>query len=373
MLPGQHSPKTEPDTGGASLIAPCPNKYRRCVVFFLAPASVDPGLEQGCGSDPSWLCETVYDASNGNRLLVGIAGWLLAVVLILVGALFFSWLARRYLGRVVARMVAPDRSSAARQLERIGINTPAGLFSETDEIGDEDDVRKLARIRSISVVVESTATVIIWTVALLMVLGELGVNLAPLMAGAGIAGVALGFGAQSLVKDCLAGLFILLEDQYGIGDVVDLGEAVGTVEAITLRATTLRGLDGTVWHVPNGEAQRVGNKSQLWSVALVDVDVAYDCDLSLARQVIIDRAGDVCESDQWATSVLDPPQILGVEALGADGITIRVTVKTMPGSQWALQRSLREAFKDALDTAKIEIPFPQRTVWIRNDASGTEE
>ena len=343
------------------------------MVHFLAPASVDPNLEQGCGPNPSWLCETVYDASNGNRLLVGIAGWLVAVVLILLGALVLSWLARRYLGRAVARMVAPDRSSAARQLERLGINTPTGLFDEDDEIDDEDDFRRLARVRSISIVVGSTATVMIWVVALLMILGELGVNLAPLVAGAGIAGVALGFGAQSLVKDCLAGLFILLEDQYGIGDVVDLGEAVGTVEAITLRATTLRGLDGTVWHVPNGDAQRVGNKSQLWSVALVDVDVAYDCDLAVARQVIVDRAVDVCESEQWATAVLDPPQLLGVEALGADGITIRVTVRTTPGSQWALQRSLREAFKDALDTAEIEIPFPQRTVWIRSEAPDNAE
>ena len=343
------------------------------VVHALIAATEDLGLEQSCGASPSWLCEAVYDATNGNRILVGLAEWLFTAVLIVVGALLLSFLARRFLGRAVGRMIAPDRSSAARQLQRVGINTPKGLLGESEGVDEESDPRRLARVHSISVVVGNTATVIIWAIALILMLGELGINLAPLVAGAGIAGVALGFGAQSLVKDCLAGLFILLEDQYGIGDVVDLGEAIGTVEAISLRATTLRGIDGTVWHVPNGEARRVGNKSQLWSVALVDIDVAYDCDLAEARRVIIDSANDVCGTDEWADAVLDPPQLLGIEALGADGITIRVTVRTTPGSQWALQRSLREGFKSALDDAEIEIPFPQRTVWVRNEAISTSE
>ena len=240
-------------------------------------------------------------------------------------------------------------------------DSAAGLVAE------DSDPRRNARVHSISAVVGSTAAVIIWSIALILVLGELGVNLAPLIAGAGIAGVALGFGAQSLVEDCIAGLFMLVEDQYGIGDVVDLDEATGVVEKISLRTTVLRGIDGTVWHVPNGEVQRVGNKSQLWSVALVDVDVAYDCDLAAARQVIIDCATELVEGDEWTDVIIDPPQLLGVEALGADGITIRVTIKVEPGAQWALQRALREALKAALDGAGIEIPFPQRTVWVRRD------
>ena len=126
--------------------------------------------------------------------------------------------------------------------------------------------------------------------AVLLVLGELGVDLAPLIAGAGIAGIALGFGAQNLVKDCITGLFMLIEDQYGIGDVVDLGVATGSVERITLRTTVLRGQDGTVWHVPNGEIRRVGNRSKLWSVAVLDVVVAYDADLAATREVVHDVA-----------------------------------------------------------------------------------
>jgi small conductance mechanosensitive channel len=212
-------------------------------------------------------------------------------------------------------------------------------------------------------------TVIIWVTAIILVLGELGLNLGPFIAGAGIVGVALGFGAQSLVKDCISGLFMLMEDQYGIGDVVDLGEAVGTVENVALRTTVLRGLDGTVWYVPNGEIQRVGNKSQLWSTALVDIDVAYDADLEAVRTVLLDAATEICTDEQWVGDVLEEPQILGVEMLGADGITLRMVVKTAPGAQWALQRALREGFKDALDDAGIEIPFPQRTIWMRNGES----
>jgi small conductance mechanosensitive channel len=334
-------------------------------------AAVDPELELACGTNPSWVCETVFDVTDGNRFLAETADWLVAVAIILVVAWILSQIARRYLGRMVARVMAPDTSLAARQLNRLG-ERATSLVVEPIGIG-ETDPRRQARLSSISLVVGSTASVIIWSIAIIMALGEVGLDLAPLIAGAGIAGVALGFGAQSLVKDCIAGLFMLLEDQYGVGDVVDLDEASGVVERISLRTTVLRGIDGTVWHVPNGEVSRVGNKSQLWSVALVDVDVAYDCDLPTARQVILDGATALVESDEWADVVIEPPQLLGVEALGADGITIRVTVKVEPGAQWGLQRALREALKASLDDAGIEIPFPQRTIWVRRDDVGLDD
>ncbi len=327
-------------------------------------AVVDSDLENACGSNPTWVCESIFDLTNGNRFLAETANWLVSVIVILVVAWILSHVARRYLGRMVARVVAPDKAMAARQIQKLGdrattLTEPIGITT--------DDPRRQARLQSISLVVGSTASVIIWSIAIIMALGEIGVNLGPLIAGAGIAGVALGFGAQSLVKDCISGLFMLLEDQYGVGDIVDLDEATGVVEKISLRTTVLRGVDGTVWHVPNGEVTRVGNRSQLWSVALVDVDVAYDSDLAAARQVILDCATQLIESDEWADAVIDPPQLLGVEALGADGITIRVTIKVQPGVQWGLQRALREALKAALDGAGIEIPFPQRTIWVRRD------
>ena len=323
-------------------------------------------LEDTCGSNPSWICEQLFEMTDGNVVVPPLADTAVRVGAILLVAWIASLLSRRYFARVVARVVAPDRTAASRHIAKFGDRATA-LVANPMGIDDVADPRREARVTSISAVIGSTSTVIIWSVALVMALGELGVNLAPMIAGLGIAGIALGFGAQSLVKDCIAGLFMLLEDQYGIGDVVDLDEAVGTVEKISLRTTVLRGVDGTVWHVPNGVVQRVGNQSQLWSVALIDVNVAYDCDLAAARQVIIDCATNLCASDEWVDAVIDPPQLLGVEALGIDGITIRVTVKTQPGRQWALQRALREAIKAALDGAGIEIPFPQRTIWVRRD------
>ena len=323
-------------------------------------------LENTCGSNPSWICERLFEATDGNRVVPPLVDAVISLAVIFVIAWIASALAHRYFARVVARIVTPDRTAASRHISKLGARAD-DLVSSPLGIDDVPDPRREARLefdqrrrREHDLDHHLVDRVVV-------AFGELGIELAPLIAGLGIAGVALGFGAQSLVKDCIAGLFMLLEDQYGIGDVVDLDEAVGTVEKISLRTTVLRGVDGTVWHVPNGEVQRVGNKSQLWSVALIDVDVAYDCDLAAARRVIIECAQEVCATDEWADAVLDPPQLLGVEALGADGITIRVTVKTEPGAQWGLQRALREALKTALDGAGIEIPFPQRTIWVRRD------
>jgi small conductance mechanosensitive channel len=162
---------------------------------------------------------------------------------------------------------------------------------------------------------------------------------------------------------------ILIEDQYGIGDVIDLGEATGVVEHLSLRTTVLRGVDGTVWHVPNGVVQRVGNLSQLWSVALVDVDVAYETDLERARDVLERAASAVCEREEHADKIVEAPKVLGVEALAADGITLRVIVRVEPGAQWDIQRAIREEVKRVFDAEGIEIPFPQRTVWMRADGA----
>ena len=320
-----------------------------------------------CGSEPKFVCEQVFEATGGNEALTQIADWLIGRPLSVLATVVVAWIAtriaQRYVRRLVKRIVAPDRDATVRRLAKIGIDNPTSL------IGTEPVSRRDARATSISDVVGSTITAVIWVVAFILVLGEFGFDLGPFIAGAGIAGVALGFGAQSLVKDCIAGLFMLVEDQYGIGDIVDLGEAIGEVEQVTLRTTVLRSLDGTVWHVPNGEVQRVGNKSQLWSIALVDIDVAYDSDIAAAKNLMLSTATEVCASKQWSPDVLDEPIVLGVESLGADGITLRMIVKTSPGSQWALQRELREALKASYDNAGIEIPFPQRTVWVRSNAT----
>jgi small conductance mechanosensitive channel len=212
-------------------------------------------------------------------------------------------------------------------------------------------------------VLRSVSTAVIFAIAGVMILGEIGLNLAPLLAGAGIVGLAFGFGAQSLVKDFLSGLFILVEDQFGVGDIVDLDqETSGTVEAVSLRTTRLRSVDGTVWHVPNGEIRRVGNQSQHWSRALIDVEVAYETDLDHAQAVIAGVAHEVASKD---ADVLDEPEVWGVEALGANGVTIRLVVKTRPSQQYRVSRDLRARLKAAFQHEGIEIPFAQQTVWHR--------
>jgi len=205
-------------------------------------------------------------------------------------------------------------------------------------------------------VLGSLVKAVVWIVIVLLVLGEVGVDLAPLLAGAGIAGIAIGFGAQSLVKDFLSGFFILLEDQYGVGDVINLGDATGTVEDISLRITRLRSTDGTVWFVPNGEIKRVGNTSMEWSRALIDVQVAYDSDLAKVTNAIAEVARQFAEDPTWSAAVLEPPEVWGVQAMGPDGLTIRLVVKTAPRQQYAVARDLRGRITDRLRRDGVKGP-----------------
>lgn len=324
---------------------------------------VSSPIDDNCYEQSGTLCKWVYDHTDENEVLANLSNWFvetpLRILLVVIIAMVMTRLARRWVLRLARRLLAPQ-TSATEHLGKVGIDVPDALTAAPDP-------RRESRVNSASVVLTSTIIVAIWAIAGLMILGVIGIDLAPLLAGAGVAGVALGFGAQSLVKDCIAGLFMLFEDQYGVGDIVDLGEAVGVVEEVSLRTTVLRGIDGTVWHVPNGVVQRVGNLSQLWSVALIDVDVAYDTEIERARQLLQRAADEVCGRDEVAATIVEQPKVLGVEALGADGVTLRLIVKVEPGTQWELQRSLREHVKAVFDESAIEIPFPQRTVWVRTD------
>jgi moderate conductance mechanosensitive channel len=182
---------------------------------------------------------------------------------------------------------------------------------------------------------------VLWAMAVLLVLDQLGVSLAPLLAGAGIAGVAVGFGAQALVRDFLSGLFILIEDQYGVGDVVEIGGHTGTVEDLNLRVTRMRAVDGTVWFVPNGELRTVGNSSMEWSRAVVDVPVPPDTDIARASELIAEEARAMAAEEAWADAILEPPEVWGIQAMAADSITIRAVVKTGPRQQHVVARELR--------------------------------
>ena len=321
-------------------------------------------VTDACGADPGWLCRWMFERT-GNELLSSASEWLihrpLKIILILLGAFLLSRIARRAARGLVGRIA---KTSTSDKLANIRSRGPTRFLADEEE---KENSRAQARANTLSTVLSSLISVVAWGAALLMILGEFNVNIGPLLAGASIAGVAIGFGAQSIVKDFISGLFMLIEDQFGVGDTVDLGHASGTVEAVTLRSSTIRDVAGTVWHIPNGEISRVGNKSQIWSRAMLDVEVAYETDLRLAEGVIQRVADELWEDPEWGgDELMGEPEVWGIQSLGASGIAIRLVVKTQPAMQWKVERELRMRIKEAFDEAGIEIPFPQSTIWLRH-------
>ncbi len=325
----------------------------------MAPIAVvvDHGKRvEACGRHAGNVCRFVFERT-GSVGLAKAGEWLvgppLQILLVLVGAYVLNRVLRRAIRRFAARI---EGSAASGRLRRIRERSPSVLFAP-----GEPNLRASARAQTVAAVLRSLCTAVISTFALIYVLGYLGLNLGPLLAGAGVAGVALGFGAQSLVKDFLSGMFMLIEDQFGVGDVIDAGAASGVVEAVTLRTTRLRDLNGTVWHIPNGQVLRVGNKSQQWARAVLDIAVSPTTDLDRAEAVILAAAGEVWADERYKTEVLDSPEVLGVEYLGPDGATIRVIGRTRPGAQFAVSRALRARIAGALETAGVDVPPAQWT------------
>src|SRR3954454_13559936 len=262
----------------------------------------DPGLVDACGpkGDQSWLCSSVYGIT-GDSDAADVADALSKPIRIVV-VLLAAWILVR-LTRVFTRRLVRHLSGGVEKLASMkGVS-----FVDT---GPMPQARRTQRAETIGAVVRSVVSITIWSIAVLTVLEILGINLGPLIAGAGIAGVALGFGAQSLVKDFLSGMFMLMEDQFGVGDVIDTGVAggsstvTGTVEGVRLRTTRLRDIDGVVWHIPNGTILRVGNKSQQWARAVVYVPVTFQTDAAAASEVIRTVSDEVWHDPEFASVIL---------------------------------------------------------------------
>lgn len=304
-----------------------------------------------CVDDLSTLCSQVYKAT-GNEWLAGSTNWLLTKPLKILMIIVIAFVVRLLIRRLINRVTTLPRGSGKLPalLRPLRERAPEVLGSAVIE-------RRRQRAQTIGSVLKSMATFLVYGLAFILVLGELGLNLGPIIASAGIIGVAIGFGAQNLVKDFLSGIFMMVEDQYGVGDVVDIGEATGTVEAVGLRITTLRDLKGTVWYVRNGEVLRVGNSSQGFAVAVVDVPLGYTADVERATTVLGETASAAAESDLLKDNVLEPPEMLGVESVTPEGIQLRLTVKVRPGKQWAVQRALRAQLLAALEEAGFEPPL----------------
>ena len=326
-------------------------------------------LTDACGDAPSEICELVFDLTDSQRAS-GVADWLagppLRIVIILVGWWVISRVARRWVDRVVSRFAAENLAAEKAAEARRGMFSPLeDRANERLEEFKNRSERSRQRAATMGTVLRSTITLLIGVVAVLLILGELEIDLAPLLAGAGIAGIAFGFGAQSLVKDFLSGMFIVFEDQYGVGDNVDLGEASGQVERVSLRTTRIRDIEGTLWVVPNGEIRRVANHSQLWARTVLDIEVDYSTDIDAAIEVIQQTAIALWEDQAEATTILESPEVWGVQSLAESAVVIRLAVKTEPSEQWTTARELRRRIKIAFEQSGIDIPFPQQVVHLR--------
>lgn len=314
-----------------------------------------------CGA----ICEYVTDWTGSGRVGQLVEGATDAVLTLLV-VFVLAVLARAFLRRIVGSSVERAKSGTR----------PNALSRLADKVDGDHDVpevvseRRVRRAESMGALFGSIGAAVIWTIAGTMGLSAIGVNIGPLIASAGIVGIALGFGAQDLVKDFLSGVFMLIEDQYGVGDVVDVGEAAGVVEGVSLRTTRIRDVEGKLWHVPNGEIRRVANASQAWARALLDVDVAYGADIDETIKVIEEVGQRLNADEAWGDFILEDPEVWGVQNLAADSVQLRVVIKTKAGEQFKVGRELRRRIKYAMDAEGIEIPFQQRTVWVRNDDGG---
>jgi len=229
--------------------------------------------------------------------------------------------------------------------------TPSGFSSKTAERKREDTITEI---------LSGTARMLLWIVVFIMIVSELGVNVAPILAGAGIVGVAVGFGGQYLIRDIITGVFLIWENQFRVGDVVSIGDVSGVVESVTLRVTVLRDMDGTVHTIPNGEIKRTSNQTKGFSRINLDVGVGYGDDIDKVQKVI-DRVGlELSEDPAWKEKIGKAPAFLRVNNFGDSSVDVKIFGETMPGEQWAVTGELRRRLKKAFDKEGIEIPFPQQ-------------
>jgi small-conductance mechanosensitive channel len=306
-------------------------------LLIAAAPPADDTLEDACGTTPSWLCETAWNVTERSTLTRAIdwavARPLAALLVLVVAAIVVRWL--QHLVTVLVTRAATGETAAA--LDRLsGANRVL-------------DPRQQSRAQTVAVVARAVVAALVWTVAVLTVLSMFDLDLAPLLASAGIAAVAVGFGAQSLVKDCIAGFFVLLEDQFGVGDEIEVGAVSGTVESLTLRMTQVRGQNGTLWSIPNGTILAVGNRSRNWSKGFLDVMVRNDTDLDRAVEVVAAAVHAAAESEELSARFVETPEVLGVDRVGVDGTAIRIAIKTLPGEHVLVMRAMRLSIKRRLD------------------------
>jgi small-conductance mechanosensitive channel len=377
-----------------------------------APAT----LLGSCGSNPGLACRLVWNVSHDGRaatltseFLAGPVHLLLRVAFVVLLALVIQWLVHRLINRLTehaAQSLLPQLRNGMNGAFRGQTRTTARRFmprrrvrrrhSESDDSVADDsalakaaaatgtdtadltgvsavdgasqpavngaaaqaevalvDERRKQRVRALGAILRSAASVTIFSIAGFAVLGDLGINLAPLLASAGVVGVAIGFGAQNLVRDYLSGIFMLVEDQYGVGDVITVGDATGTVENVTLRITRVRDVNGIVWHIRNGAIETVGNESQGWARAVIDFPVPFESDLVTIRNVLQATGDAMWNEPTWRAVMLEAPEVWGAQEISSERVLMRIVAKTAPLRQWEVEREMRARVKAALHQAGI--------------------
>lgn len=297
-------------------------------------------LLAACGQNPGIACRLVWDVTHSIKAahlttvyFAGPAQLVIRIGYVVLIAVVLRLVAHRAIGRVTSRAARNDTDGSDRSRTL--------LFRE----------RRQQRASALGAILSNAASVTIFGIAAVIIVGDMGLNLAPILASTAVLGVAIGFGAQNLVQDFLAGIFMLLEDQYGVGDVISVDSKTGTVEGVSLRITRLRDVNGVVWHIRNGTIKQAGNESQGWARAVVDFPVPYHHDIPLVRRTMMQTADAMWQEPAWHEMILEEPEVWGVQELSSDAVLMRVTARTVPLRQWEVQRELTERLKIALDAA----------------------
>jgi small conductance mechanosensitive channel len=340
-------------------------------------------LTNSCKSDPGIACRLVWDVSHNPaaaKLTAAYLGGPVNLILRLAWLVFLALLARAAVHRLIDRITARAADAPLHNRLRQGTSglarqrpwrrrphagaadlpgeagttitaaiAPDEAATTTAAVHEAASERRHQRAHALGSILRNAASVTIFVIAGATALGDLGVNLAPILASAGVVGVAVGFGAQGLVRDFLAGVFMLLEDQYGVGDVINIGDATGTVEAVSLRTTRLRDVNGVVWHLRNGALEKIGNESQGWARAVVDIPIPQDWDISGTRQLMEEAAIGMWRERRWRKLMLEKPEVWGVQDISDSQVVMRVAAKTLPLRQWEVGRELRERVLSVID------------------------
>jgi small-conductance mechanosensitive channel len=344
----------------------------------LVPGGLVPGTLTGsCGNDPGIACRLAWDVTHSTSAaqlvrvyLAGPVSEGLRIMFVVVLALVVRAVANRVINKITERAATttlPVSSAAIRPAIRrhrasapsLAEDTAALSAAAVAAVGTE---RHEQRARALGSIVRSGVSIVVFGIAALTILGDLGFNLTPLLLSTTVLGVALGFGAQNLIRDYLAGILMLVEDHYGVGDTINVKDATGTVEAMTLLTTRLRDVNGVVWHIRNGTIESVGNESQGWSRAVIDYPVPYEEDLARIRALMEQAASSMFSERGWRKLMLEKPEVWGAQELSGKEVTMRIVAKTAPMRQWEVARELRARVKAALDAAGVAPAGPDTIV-----------